>query len=272
MFKEGLNYSDLVYLLPIGILIMDTGGRVKFLNDEGSKILNLNSKETLDKKIDDIFTDLEIDYSLNENIGFRFHTIKHNGMDIVLFIKSILKDGDKKGTFILFHEKALYRKFIRHLDEEMEYALLLETVMKTTDDAIVYVDKNGYIKLFNQSYADFLQIKIEDAIGKHVTEVIENTRMHIVAERGIAEYEDVQKIKGQNMIATRIPVFVNGQVVGAVGKVLFKDINELKYLYKKVSRIEKELKLYKDEFSMANRAKYTLKDIIGESKLWCNSL
>ena len=187
-------------------------------------------------------------------------------MDIVLFIKSILKDGDKKGTFILFHEKALYRKFIRHLDEEMEYALLLETVMKTTDDAIVYVDKNGYIKLFNQSYADFLQIKIEDAIGKHVTEVIENTRMHIVAERGIAEYEDVQKIKGQNMIATRIPVFVNGQVVGAVGKVLFKDINELKYLYKKVSRIEKELKLYKDEFSMANRAKYTLKDIIGESK------
>ncbi|NLW41215.1 MAG: sigma 54-interacting transcriptional regulator [Tissierellia bacterium] len=148
----------------------------------------------------------------------------------------------------------------------MEYALLLETVMKTTDDAIVYVDKNGYIKLFNQSYADFLQIKIEDAIGKHVTEVIENTRMHIVAERGIAEYEDVQKIKGQNMIATRIPVFVNGQVVGAVGKVLFKDINELKYLYKKVSRIEKELKLYKDEFSMANRAKYTLKDIIGESK------
>ena len=50
MFKERLNYSDLVYLLPIGILIMDTGGRVKFLNDEGSKILNLNSKETLDKK------------------------------------------------------------------------------------------------------------------------------------------------------------------------------------------------------------------------------
>lgn len=266
MLKEGLNYEDIIHLLPIGALMIDSGGIIKFLNDEGRKILGLNSEEILDKRVSHIFPDLKLDYFFDEDAGFNIHTVKYKHMEIVLFISNILIDSTIRGSFIIFNKKDIYKNFIGQLDSDMEYALLLKTVMETTDDALVYVDKNGYIKLFNQSYADFLEIKIEDAIGKHVTEVIENTRMHIVAESGIPEYEDVQKIKGQNMIATRIPVFVNGQVVGAVGKVLFKDINELKYLYKKVSRIEKELKLYKNEFSIANSARYNLNDIIGQSK------
>lgn len=266
MIKEKLNIDNIINLLPFGILVLDVNGIVTFINEEGIRILNLNPKDILHKKINEIFPDLQLDDLIKEDLDLKFYTAKYNHIDIVLIKKSTLDIGGIKRTCIIFHKKSVYKRFIEYLDDEMEYALLLKTVMETTDDAIVYVDRKGYIRLFNQAYADFLGIRIEDAIGKHVTEVIENTRMHIVVETGIAEYEDVQKIKGKKMIATRIPVFVNGEVVGAVGKVLFKDINELKYLYKKVSKIEKELKLYKNEFNMANRPKYNLKDIIGESK------
>lgn len=266
MIKEKLNIDNIINLLPFGILVLDVNGIVTFINEEGIRILNLNPKDILHKKINEIFPDLQLDDLIKEDLDLKFYTAKYNHIDIVLIKKSTLDIGGIKRTCIIFHKKSVYKRFIEYLDDEMEYALLLKTVMETTDDAIVYVDRKGYIRLFNQAYADFLGIRIEDAIGKHVTEVIENTRMHIVVETGIAEYEDVQKIKGKKMIATRIPVFVNGEVVGAVGKVLFKDINELKYLYKKVSKKEKELKLYKNEFNMANRPKYNLKDIIGESK------
>jgi len=266
MIKEKLNIDNIINLLPFGILVLDVNGIVTFINEEGIRILNLNPKDILHKKINEIFPDLQLDDLIKEDLDLKFYTAKYNHIDIVLIKKSTLDIGGIKRTCIIFHKKSVYKRFIEYLDDEIEYALLLKTVMETTDDAIVYVDKNGYIKLFTQAYANYLGIKIEDAIGKHVTEVIENTRMHIVVETGITEYEDVQKIKGKKMIATRIPVFVNGEVVGAVGKVLFKDINELKYLYKKVSKIEKELKLYKNEFNMANRPKYNLKDIIGESK------
>ncbi len=266
MIKEKLNIDNIINLLPFGILVLDVNGIVTFINEEGIRILNLNPKDILHKKINEIFPDLQLDDLIKEDLDLKFYTAKYNHIDIVLIKKSTLDIGGIKRTCIIFHKKSVYKRFIEYLDDEMEYALLLKTVMETTNDAIVYVDRKGYIRLFNQAYADFLGIRIEDAIGKHVTEVIENTRMHIVVETGIAEYEDVQKIKGKKMIATRIPVFVNGEVVGAVGKVLFKDINELKYLYKKVSKIEKELKLYKNEFNMANRPKYNLKDIIGESK------
>lgn len=264
MKKNKPYLSDIIKLLPLGILILDIYGVIRFINEEGCKILNINSKHVLNKRINDIFPDLHINDFTNKDMEFRFHTINNNYNEIILMERCMLSNDSNEGICILFQKKGFFEKLNRYMENDMEFALL-KTIMNTTDDAIVYVDKNGYIKLFTQAYANYLGIKVEDTIGKHVTEVIENTRMHIVVKTGVAEYEDIQKIKGKNMIATRIPVFVDGEIVGAVGKVLFKDINELKYLYKKVSKIEKELKLYKNEFNIANRAKYTLNDIIGQS-------
>ncbi|MBU5256407.1 sigma-54 interaction domain-containing protein [Tissierella praeacuta] len=158
------------------------------------------------------------------------------------------------------------KKIIRQFDDEVEAYSLLNTVMEATNDAIVYVNKDGYIEMLSNPYAEFLGVDREVAIGKHVREVIENTRMDIVIKTGISEIAQVQEIKGKKMIATRIPVFVNGKVIGAVGKVLFKDVDELNSLYMKINKIEKELNLYKDEFKKVNKAKYALDSIISISK------
>ncbi len=67
----------------------------------------------------------------------------------------------------------------------------------------------------NDSYCQFLEVERERAVGSHVTEIIENTRMHIVAASGKEEVADLQYIRGNYMIANRIPIVVDGQVIGA---------------------------------------------------------
>lgn len=152
-------------------------------------------------------------------------------------------------------------------DQSIEASYLLKTIMDATNDAIVYVNKDGFIEMLSKPYADFLEVNREEAIGKHVKDIIENTRMDIVVKTGVEEIAQIQKINGRNMIATRIPVFVEDKIVGAVGKVLFKDVDELNQLYMKINNIEKELNLYKDEFKKANRPKYTLDSIITKNKV-----
>lgn len=152
-------------------------------------------------------------------------------------------------------------------EETIDDSFLLKIVMEQTDDAIIYVDKNGKIKMLSKAYADFIGINRDDAIGKNVQDVIENTRMDIVLKTGIPEVAQVQKINGKNMIANRIPIYVNNKIVGAFGRVLFKDVDELNHLYMKINNIEKELKLYKDEFNKLNSAKYNLDDIISKSQV-----
>jgi PAS domain S-box-containing protein len=134
-----------------------------------------------------------------------------------------------------------------------------------TYDGLVVIDKDGMVQMLNRPYAEFLGVDQETSIGKHVTEVIENTRMHIVAQTGKEEIAQLQKINGNYMIATRVPIIKDGKIVGVVGKVLFKNLDELNSLTKRVQSLEKELSRYKGEFRERNKATYTFDSLIGNS-------
>ena len=155
------------------------------------------------------------------------------------------------------------RKRFPKIDE----ASLLETMLAAPDELIVVVNKNGYIENMSQAYGDFLGIQVQNAIGRHVTEVIENTRMDIVVKTGVPETGETQDIHGEKMIATRIPIRKNGMVIGAYGRVLVRNIRELHMLHDKLSSIEMELNMYKRTFEKINTAKYTVDDIIGDCSI-----
>lgn len=150
---------------------------------------------------------------------------------------------------------------------KIDEASLLETMLAAPDELIVVVNKNGYIENMSQAYGDFLGIQVQNAIGRHVTEVIENTRMDIVVKMGVPETGETQDIHGEKMIATRIPIRKNGMVIGAYGRVLVRNTRELHMLHDKLSSIEMELNMYKRTFEKINTAKYTVDDIIGDCSI-----
>ncbi|WP_461610934.1 sigma-54 interaction domain-containing protein [Cytobacillus kochii] len=148
---------------------------------------------------------------------------------------------------------------------QQENEMLIEDILEYAYDGLVLVDAKGYVVLLTQAYAEFLKVDQKSSIGKHVTEVIENTRMHIVVKTGKQEAASLQKVNGGYMIATRSPIFKNGKVVGAVGKLLFKNVGQFSALFKRLHSLEKELKKYKGDFRESNKASYSFHHLIGES-------
>jgi len=97
------------------------------------------------------------------------------------------------------------------------YELIFESIHYGT----LVTDSNGYITHFNKPYGLFLNLDPRAQIGKHCTEVVENSRMHIVAQTGEPEFSDSQRIKGQKMVVHRIPIKKDGKVIAVFGQVLF---------------------------------------------------
>ncbi len=148
------------------------------------------------------------------------------------------------------------------LREQLEmYQLIFESIHYGS----LVTDKNGYITHFNKPYGLFLGMDPDAQIGKHCTEVLENTRMHIVAQTGKPEFSDSQRIKGQNMVVHRIPIKKNGKVIAVFGQVLFKDVRDVGKLAKKLSLLESKVKLYEAELLALRSTRYTLDSIIGVS-------
>lgn len=110
----------------------------------------------------------------------------------------------------------------------------LSVVLDAAYEGIVVVDAQGIIREINSAYCRFLGVRREEAIGRHVTEVIDNTRMHIVVQTGIPERGCIQRVRGQEVVVHRIPIWEGGRVIGAVGLVVFRSVSELVELLERI--------------------------------------
>ncbi|WP_108669970.1 sigma-54 interaction domain-containing protein [Peribacillus acanthi] len=142
----------------------------------------------------------------------------------------------------------------------------LQEIINLTAERIVIVDRNGIIIYINSTYCEFLGTIVEQAMGRHVKDVIENTRMHIVATTGQAEPASVQSINGSEMIANRFPLIVDGELVGAVGTVMFRTPEDWWDYQRKIEPLLEELKYYKTKYEKELKSKYSFKDLVGKSK------
>jgi len=172
-------------------------------------------------------------------------------------ISPIQFDENEKGALIIFPRSKESDLDKIHLD-------ILDTMLNTANEWVVVVDDKGIITMMSKAYKEF--VGMEDVVGKHVTEVIENTRMHIVVKTGIQEIGEIQEIRGNRMVAMRIPIIKEGKIVGAVGKVMFKDMSNFYSISKKLVNLEREIEYYKNELGKERRSKYSFIDIIGNSQ------
>ncbi|GAK05865.1 sigma54 specific transcriptional regulator, Fis family [Geomicrobium sp. JCM 19037] len=99
---------------------------------------------------------------------------------------------------------------------------LYRSALEHSYEGVIVVDHNGIIISVNETYAAFINQTADDVRGKHVTEVVENTRMHIVAKTGYPEIANVQEINGHHMIANRIPIIIGNKIVASLVRSCFK--------------------------------------------------
>jgi PAS domain S-box-containing protein len=140
--------------------------------------------------------------------------------------------------------------------KEKAEAQILQSIIDFAYDGVLGVDKDGLITVFNPVIQRLTGVSADQAIGRHVERVVENTRMHEVLKTGEAELGEIQKIGDAYIVTNRVPIVVEGQVMGAVAT-----FQELDKVQRMESKIRKKL-LYKGHVAKANFA-----DIIGSSKV-----
>ena len=150
---------------------------------------------------------------------------------------------------------------MENLQKNLSASVLAE-ILENAFQWFVVVDEDSKILYINQDYCNFLEVKREEAIGQPVADVIENTKMHEVIESGIPNIASPHYIKGTYMLANRVPLFVDGKIVGAFGSVIFRDMSDWKKLSSHVRTTMERIQLNIEDNSYIE---YKLSDIKGNS-------
>ena len=146
--------------------------------------------------------------------------------------------------------------------QKIDYSETLKQVLESAYEGIVVVNSEGFIQEINESYCRLIDMSREEAIGRYVVDVIENTRLHIIAKTGKEERGYVQRIRGNDLIVHRIPIFKNQRADGAIGMLVFQDVLELNHILDNLTTQKNEqVKLSEVEA----KKDYVFQKIIGNS-------
>ena len=112
--------------------------------------------------------------------------------------------------------------------------------------ALVTVNKDGYITLMNETFLDLLGLKKEQAIGKHVLEVLPHSELPDILKTGRIDKADIWPINGNDTVVTRFPLIKDGKIVGAMGQSFFLDMSGARILMQRLQETEEEFQAFSE--------------------------
>ena len=133
-------------------------------------------------------------------------------------------------------------------------------------EAITVVDREGILRYMSPVHERFFGLSPGTCVGRHITEVVENTRLHHVAGTGKAEIGSLHEMRGVTRVVTRHPIRNSkGETVGAMGQVMFKGPEQLQALSNELTKLKSEVAYYRRELNDLKKRSYGLDQMVGNS-------
>jgi len=95
------------------------------------------------------------------------------------------------------------------------------TLVDNMQIGVIVSDADGFIVYMNGTHARFLNLDPSQQTGRHATDVVANSRLHIVAKSGKAEINFPHRFRDIGFLVHRVPIKKNGRVIAVLGLVLF---------------------------------------------------
>jgi len=171
-----------------------------------------------------------------------------------------------RDTCVRFVHRAASEDTLFDFVASVDFAFaILQHLVSSPYEAMTVVDSQGRVRYISPVHARFFGLAPNEGTGKHVTEVIENTRLHEVVRTGKAEIGQVQTMRGVARVVSRIPICMGERIVGAIGQVMFKAPEAVHDLSREVTRLRSEVAYYRRELSDIRSRGIGLDQIVGTS-------
>lgn len=111
------------------------------------------------------------------------------------------------------------------------------TMLQSVKEGIIAVDKEANVTLINNEAKRLFKKSglEEDFIGKDVELYMPNSRIKEVLQKGEVQLNEEQNIYGITIVTNRVPLYVKGEIVGAIAT--FRDKTEIRKLAEELTGI-----------------------------------
>ncbi|MRR37553.1 hypothetical protein EG829_23435, partial [bacterium] len=134
---------------------------------------------------------------------------------------------------------------LKRLGDDVIYALI-----DNPYECPIVINKQGIICFMSRFSKRLIGIDPDDAVGKHIKDVIKETHLHEILKDGKARIADLLYIAGKQQVISRIPLKdLHGKILGAVGKGVLNEAVKVAELSKRIEVMDGQLQYYQKQVS-----------------------
>ena len=258
--------SALLNHISNAVIIVDRNNCITCINSAAERILKIERKTALGENFQSIIPAFyEIDKLIRSKKTIIGKFVEVDNSSLILNINPLVEKDNYYGFVIVLQKISDMDEVFNEYSKTKNLLKTLETVLDHSYEGIVVIDKDGKILSLNKSYARHVHVNEKDAIGKPLNVINSNSKLYDTLETGRIDIGVEHSSGNEELIVMRIPIFKGNEIVGAVGKILFRDVKEIESLLKKIGINDNRKKTKNSAKKHVKGARYTFDNIIHKS-------
>jgi PAS domain S-box-containing protein len=250
--------------------IIDTSKLGAVMTDENSKIILANRKfcemigykesQVLHYYLDDIIPN----FHLAEMDKTDHYRMKIGIYHAVANLSKYRTIKGNEGFIVLFQDISEVEKMAQELQTVLKWKTILQTVINTVYDGFVMINEAKEITFISPSVLQLFELNERQSLNKLVDNILPELGLSKTIKTGISDISEIREVKGIRYVVQRIPIVQEDEVIGAIGKIAFRGLEEMRELSRRF-----ELNQTKDgqrEDKKMEYAQFTFEQIITADK------
>ncbi|NGQ93587.1 sigma 54-interacting transcriptional regulator [Brevibacillus sp. SYP-B805] len=242
----------------LGAFVTDEEEKILFVNQVLCRMLGTDAESLIGRPFRSILPNLDVTPELMK----KSCRVAVGQVRAVMRLTRYSTMKGRSGFIGLLQDVSDLEEMAAELEMAKKWQKLLDTTIEHAYDGLVMVNEKGEITFLNQPMAELFSVQKEHAIGKPVTQIFPQLDLMRTLETGVAELSDVLECNGIRYLVQSIPVIQDGVIIGAIGKILFRRLSEVRDVLRRLDVLENQVAYYREQVKHAHAARFTFDQII----------
>ncbi|WP_261179475.1 sigma-54-dependent Fis family transcriptional regulator [Anaerobacillus sp. CMMVII] len=242
----------------LGVLMTDGEKKLIYSNDQFLGMINKTREELLGQSFHELFPQVKT----TSRPSFYVPKVTVGKEQTMLRVSYYRTVGGTEGIIAMFQGVTELEHMAQELQTVKNLKQTLDTAIDHAYDGILMIDQNRKVTMVSQLLLDLFDLKKAQVLHKSIEHILPQLHLETVFETGEAELSDFMEINGIKYIINRIPIKQDQEVIGALGKVTFRQLNQVSELYKKLEKAEKKAAYFEKQLQQSKTSRFSWEQII----------
>jgi len=258
-----LTAEQIFTSMAAGLVVTDARDRVVVFNPAAERLFRLPARMALGRPAGEFWPEAALEVVRVSGQPATRH-LELPGGAVLATLTPIRLAGESQGVVTLLEDISRVEQLAGELRAVKELKERLQLILDTVHDGISVVDKDGVITYVNPAYEEIVGQRRSELVGKNVFVLSPQG----ARARALKSGEKVlgaltHKPNGRTLVANVSPIWVEGEICGAVSVV--KDVSEVEKLAEHLHKVMARAEYLEQELSRARELPEAFQGIIGSS-------